>query len=77
MHFTVECRYSTPLPVITLLLLFIYFFFVYFSMNTLANRLIQTRLKAVRKANSPARTRAVMTSCVSLALFRLLAALRP
>ena len=56
---------------------FYFFFFFYVGADTLANHLIQTRLKAVRKTNSPARTRGVMASCVSLALLRLLAALRP
>ena len=73
MTFVDKYRYSTPLPVLTLLLLC---WLTYDSGGALANRLIQTRLKAVGKTNFPARTRGVMRCCVFVALLRLLAALQ-
>ena len=59
MTFVDKYRSSTPVPVLTLLLLC---WLTYDSGGALANRLIQTRLKTVGKTNSPARTRGVMGS---------------
>ena len=74
MIFIDKYRYSTPPPAIVNVLFCISFF--YDNGRALANRLIQTRLKAVGKTNFPAQTRGVMRSCVSVALLLLLAALR-